>query len=216
MKMKKTLLVGLCALSFGVIAAHGRQVNENDLPNVGSLSLGGGGVGQIFGAPTGNAWVLDDFSFYLQNTSGMDENLVFYLLNWNVPSSPILWQSSVQTVSASDTGLTPFTVNPDYTLPAGNTGYLMLISELGLNGGNYGGVNFAVSSPGIFIYFANANTPSDFTGPENNSGAFIGLAMTYNADFTSVPDSGSSMLLLSFGFGGIAAMRRWWVAAPSA
>jgi hypothetical protein len=212
--MKTTALSTVCALSLGVVAAYGETINENDLPSIGTLGINDGADGQVFAIPPGNGYpvVLDDWTFYLQNTSGIAENFYFYFLqNGNNNSLSIVWQSSLQTVTASDSSLTAFTVYPDYTMPVVNNGYVMAISELGLNGGPFGGINFAVSTPGIFVYDAAATAPSDFS--TDSWGAFIGLAMTYNADFTAVPDGSNSVLLMSLGIGGIAAMRRWLVRA---
>jgi hypothetical protein len=213
--MKIRALTALCALSFCVITSYAQTtVNYQSLPASAVLGpLGSGAVGQpIFNAPTGNPVILNDFTFYLENTGGTDENFEFSLYAANGgPTDTIVWTSPEQQITASDTSFTPFTVHPNYTLSGAFT-YVMFITELGQNGGNYGSVLFDTSPGGpdpdqygLFVY-NNSTDPSGYTVDANWS-AFIGLGMTYNADF-SVPDTGSSILLMSLGLGGIAALGR--------
>jgi hypothetical protein len=218
--MNKRALVTLCVLSLGSLISYGGVINYQSLPTTGTLGpMGSGANGQpIFNLPSGGSVVLDDWTFYLQNTGGTDENFLFSLLRDNGDGTDsILWTSPQQTITAADASSTAFTVHPNYALnPADN--YTMFISELGQNGGADGSVLFAISPGGanpdqygLFIY-NNSTDPSGYT-VQANWGAFIGAGMSYNADFT-VPDGGAnSFLLFGLGLGGLCAMRRRFVKA---
>jgi hypothetical protein len=216
--MKTSLPISICSLFFVLFTAHGQLINQNNLPGNTTVGpLGSGAVGQpLFDAPSGTT--LTDFTYFMLNSGGTDENVRFSLMTWNGGIDSVVWTGPVVNVSATDTALTPFTVDPNFTLAPGNT-YNMVVSELGLNGGNDGSVSISISPPGpnpgqygLFVD-TSATDPSDRLD-EANWGAFIGAGLTYNADFsTNVPDAGSSLFLLSLGLAGIAILRRTFVKA---
>jgi hypothetical protein len=220
--MKNQMRSALCALSLGAAAAQG-QVYNNSTINQDIIYFGSPNTatyGQTFTAPNS---VLDDWTFYLENNTpdgangaGNAQNFEFFVMGWNgsMATGPVLYQSAEQNIpfNANAAGFTPFTVAPDVSLTPGNQ-YVMFINESALNVGVPGEVTQGGNSTsplgGSFVYLNNGDDFSQVTSGSWSPWTTPDTA--YNAVFSggnSVPDAGSSMLLMSLGLGGIAAMRR--------
>lgn len=213
--MNKSLL-SLCVLCFGVAAAHAISYDNSSIssqiiyfgnPNTATY-------GQTFTAPSAN--VLNDWTFYLENQGGPAQNFEFFVMAWNgaEATGPVLYQSALQTVGASQNTFKAYTVDPNLTLSAGQQ-YVMFINESGLNGAvngqvAMGGNNNASPLGGSFEYLNNGDNFSQVTSTPWSTWSVAETA--YLADFSdsAVPDAGSSIFLLSCGLGALAAMRRWF------
>lgn len=210
--------VHLCVICFGVAAAQAIPFDNSTISQtISSLGYPNAATfGQTFTAPTAN--VLDDWTIYLQNAWGTPQSFKFYLMAWNgsEAAGPILYQSGLETVAVNQTTfpITAFTVAPDLALTAGKQ-YVIFINESGLNTPtigfiNQGGNSTSTSLGGNFVYLDNGDNFSLVTTEPWKRELNPDIPETaYKADFSSqVPDSGSSIVLMSLGIGVLAAMRR--------
>ena len=198
--MKKLFLLLLLA----GLRAQADQITFDNSPEDAYVGAGAGfpDSGDLFVAPTLN--VLDDWTFYLSNSSSTAQKVVFTLFDLGANptfNSDGSFAPGQAVISISDGYLAAnaagaFTIFPDLTLNAGDT-YLMSISDAA-------GLNLGLGSGG----------PDLLQLPETPDG--LGLALVsnqtwyalyqgnpaYNAQFsdsgtaTTVPDNGSTLALL--------------------
>jgi uncharacterized repeat protein (TIGR03803 family) len=188
--------------------------NFNTLPltTAGNWGVFGNGntstYGQTFTAPS-PAFILDDWTFYLENTGATPQNFEFFLMAWNGTNAtgPVLYQSGLETVTTSETSYTPFTVYPGVALTSGNQ-YVMFVSvsdptdDLGLNGSVDGSLNLAGQGPyfdnggpetsplgGSFYYLDNGNTFSEVASDAWQNFWYSAGFTAYNADFSGSTQS---------------------------
>jgi hypothetical protein len=211
LKTLKTGLVTLVALALGIASVQATTYDNSSISS-GIVTFGNSNTatyGQTFTAPGG---VLDSWTFYLQNEYVTPQNFEFFVFGWNGSSAtgPALYQSSLQTVTPSETAYTPFTVNPNLALTAGQQ-YVMFINESGLNGSTDGFIaqGGSGSSPlgGEFVYLNNGDDFSQVTSTAWKTYVFSDSA--YIADFSSgVPDGGMTLAMLGAAVSGLSFLRR--------
>jgi len=215
--MNKTLLkLILMAILGSAASAQIVNVNNSSTPS-GSGYFGysqSATYGQTFTAPQD---VLDDWTFYLANYDfplfhgSSAQNFEFFVMGWNgaEATGPVLYQSGLQTITASETSYTAFTVNPNLPLTLGGS-YVMLINESGLNVGINGyieaGLNANTPLGGSFVYLNNGDNFSQVT-----SQTWLDLgahSMAYNADFSVAVPEPASIVLVGVGLLGVFTMIR--------
>src|SRR5215469_8429912 len=201
----KRFIVGVCTMCIGVMGVQAQHFDNSSI-SLNTTSFGypdTATFGQVFTAPNS---VLDDWTIYLQNSGGTSQNFEFFLMGWDgaEATGSVLYQSGIQTIDASETSDTAFTVDPNTTITTGGS-YVMFINESGLNVGTDGfvaqGINTSFPLGGSFVYLNNGDDfPEVTTTPWSNRLSEYDTA--YIADFSAAPVPEPATLML--GLGGLA------------
>ncbi|MCC6419068.1 MAG: PEP-CTERM sorting domain-containing protein [Gemmataceae bacterium] len=173
------------------------------------------GAAKVFGqtftveAP---ATVLDSFSFRLRHQDGADIHFAGYIMEWNSKTErlvgPILYQSTMRTLTAESKGYQTLEFEPGAPLAPGKQ-YAALISTAGYDGGPAGRARAAatlgnVYSGGVMITDWRFGSPSPFGRIAGNSiwdTAFTATFSRPNVVPTTVPEPGTLAMATIGAFG---------------